>query len=1191
MGDQRSEQTNSLESSRQRSTALAAKPPFVAQGHAHPLLQLQRQLGNRAVTHLIQTNLIQAKLSVSQPNDRYEQEADRTADTVMRMPDPIVQRQPSEEEAIQAASIGSITPLMQRQVEEEKEPVQMLQRQAEEEKEPVQMLQRQKEEKEPIQMVQRQEEEKDPIQAKATHTPDVSANLETQIQSMRGGGQPLPASTRDFFEPRFGYDFSGVRVHTDSQANDAARQLNAQAFTLRQDVFFGAGYYQPDTFQGRSLLAHELTHTVQQQPHPLRSVQTPVQAKSAIASNSEVRSPSSVGIQRRSLPISTAMPQVQRSVIDDALDWIADKAAYIPGYTLLTVIIGRNPINNRRIDPTPTNLLQGVLELVPVVGRLLFQALQASGALDRVFNWVRQEIGQLNLTWDAIMAAFRRVDLSWDDAFSPSAAYRRFEREFAPIIDRVVRFARSVKDRVITFIKEAILIPVSNFAKRLPIYPLLTVILGKDPITDEEVPRTATNVIRGILLLLPGGEERFQNLQRSGIIDRAFNWFNQELNRLNLTWNFIKSVFARVWDALSVTDLLSPIVAFNRIVGIFSEPVQRVISFAGSAIRKVAEFIFEGVLTLAGGLGQRVLSIFNRARSVISTIIENPIGFVGNLVNAVKRGFQQFAQRDRLLNHLRTGLVAWLLGSLRGSGLQLPERFDLRGIVSLVMQILGLTYANLRGILVRLAGEETVSRAEGIFGFLVTLVRDGLAAAWQQIVEFAGNLQETVMGGIRDWVTRTVVGQAVARLVTLFNPAGAIIQAIMAVYNTVVFFIERASQIGALAEAVFNSIATIASGNISAAANFVEQSMARAIPVILGFLARFIGLGGISDQIRNIIRRIQTPINNAMERVGGWIVTQVRRLGGFATQAVSRVLNFFGVRTTFAATGGEAHSIYYEDHNGEITLVVASSPKSIQEFLHFYINQNNITPRSPKGILIEGIRNFVSTQIEPVIRQVNQAKRNRDTATEQAKQQELLQKNTLLSQHLRELLAGDREVGRIIDSYLLEGTTGTYSSIPNPTTDELTPDHQPQAAILVWAAARPFFGRRSNMAQRALGRAARGYAINLHVNRHMAGRTFGTKGDQTKNNFITRANAELRGLTTNQEKRDVVVNLVREDLNEDVRVIKGVANRNNTNVVWADIHALPISQEEKNNLINTIRGNILRGEDQIANQDLESLKS
>ncbi|MGV0025308.1 eCIS core domain-containing protein [Phormidesmis priestleyi] len=860
MGDQRSHHTT-LESHRQQSKSPVSKPPIGPHTPAHPLLQLQRQIGNRAVTHLIQTNLIQAKLSVSQPNDAYEQEADRVANTVMRMPDPIVQRQPSEEEAIQAAPIGRITPLMQRQEDEKEEPVQMLQRQVEEEKEPVQML-------------QRQVEEEQPIQTKATRSaPEVTSDLESRIQSMRGSGQPLPASTRAFFEPRFGYDFSGVRIHSNSQAGEVAQQLNAQAFTLRQDVFFGAGYYQPDTFQGRSLLAHELTHTVQQQPQPLSPAQTAQRRIQAAPST-----PSLAHIQRHPLSISSAGVQIQRSLLDDALDWIADKAAYIPGYTLLTVVIGRNPINNRRVDPTPTNLVQGVLELIPVVGRLLFTALQSSGALDRVFNWVRQEIGQLNLTWDAIVAAFRRVDLSWDDAFSPSAAYRRFEREFSPIIDRVVRFARSVKDRVVAFIKEAILRPVGNFAKGLPIYPLLTVILGKDPITDEIVERNATSVIRGILLILPGGEEKFQNLQRSGIIDRAFNWFNQELTRLNLTWEFIKSLFARVWESLSVNDILSPIAAFNRIVGLFAEPIRRVLSFAGAAIRKVAEFIFEGVLTLAGGLGQRVLGIFNRARSVISTIIENPIGFVGNLVNAVKRGFQQFS--NNVLTHLRAGLVGWLFGALAGAGLQLPQRFDLRGIVSLVVQILGLTYDRLRGTLVRLIGEENVNRVERVFGFLMTIVTQGLSAAWERIVEFAGNLQEMVMGGIRDWVARTIVGQAITRLVTLFNPAGAVIQAIMAIYNTVVFFIERAQQIGALVEAVFSSIATIASGNIAAAATYVEQTMARTIPVVISFLARLIGLGGISDQIRNVVRRIQAPIERAIERIADWIVGQVRNLLG-----------------------------------------------------------------------------------------------------------------------------------------------------------------------------------------------------------------------------------------------------------------------------------------------------------------------
>ncbi len=117
-----------------------------------------------------------------------------------------------------------------------------------------------------------------------------------------------------------------------------------------------------------------------------------------------------------------------------------------------------------------------------------------------------------------------------------------------------------------------------------------------------------------------------------------------------------------------------------------------------------------------------------------------------------------------------------------------------------------------------MGSEERVQRAEQAFDFLVTLVRDGIAAAWQRIVEFVGNLQEMVIGGIRDWVARTVVGQAIARLVTLFNPAGAVIQAIMAIYNTIVFFIERAQQISAVVESVFGSIASIAAGNIGAAA-------------------------------------------------------------------------------------------------------------------------------------------------------------------------------------------------------------------------------------------------------------------------------------------------------------------------------------------------------------------------------------
>lgn len=946
MGNQRVIQSKTAEVNRSRNSAIAPKSPFTTHPGVHPLLQMQRQIGNQAVNRLIQ-----AKLKVGKPNDTYEQEADRTADTVMRMPDPLIQRQEEEkkEETAQAKPlVGTISPLVQRQAEEKEETAQaksligsitpVVQRQPQEEKkdETAQMLQRQAADEnkdETAQMLQRQaaDENKDETaQAKGTAdaTPDVAPNLESRIQTMRGGGQPLADSTRTFFESRFGYDFGGVRVHTDSQAAETASHLNAQAFTIGRDVFFGAGRYEPHTTSGRWLLAHELTHTVQQSPQPLaatskvvqshpdtrtqssqflqrqapeeekpETIQTKTEGAIALRAAPKAIALSTSGnqagaiTQPQSVTVSPAPTQVQGLFdielpgINTVLNWAAERAANIPGFTLLTVILGRNPINNQPVARNAVNLIRGVMGLVPG-GELLFQGLQASGASDRVATWLEQQIDQLNITWEGIVALFNRAlnSLSASDILDLRGAGERVLNIFRPTLDRIRALAASVGSRVIQFIKEAILRPVGQFAQRLPFYPLLTVILGKNPITDEVVDRSPTNVIRGILLIIPGGEEKFQQLQQSGVIDRAFAWFNEQLTRLNLTWNSIKALFARAWDVLGIQDLLSPSAAFNKIQTIFGEPVQRITTFAGAAIRKVAEFIFEGVLTLAGGLGRQVLNIFNRARGVINTIIENPIGFVGNLVGAVKRGFQQFS--SNILTHLQAGLIGWLFGALAGAGLQLPERFDLRGIVSLVMQVLGLTYQRLRGILVRLLGsEERVQRAEQIFDFLVTLVRDGIAAAWERIVEFAGNLQEMVLGGIRDWVARTVVGQAIARLVTLFNPAGAIIQAIMAIYNTVVFFIERAQQIGALVEAVFESIASIAAGNIGAAANYVERTMARTIPVILGFLARFIGLGNVSEQIQNVIRRIQAPIENAMNRLANFIVGQVRRLLGRGREA------------------------------------------------------------------------------------------------------------------------------------------------------------------------------------------------------------------------------------------------------------------------------------------------------------------
>lgn len=224
------------------------------------LRQLQRSYGNQYVGQVIQ-----AKLEVGSPDDIYEREADQVAEQIMRMPgstawkithpDPApavqrmcsacedeVQRQPQEkkekedkEEMMQMRAIaGSITPLVQRQTEAER--------------------------------TEDDESEERTIQPKENsgQAPSVTPTLEARLNMSKGSGQPLPLQTRSFMEPRFGYDFSQIRVHTDGEADQLNRELGAQAFTHTRDVYFGAGKYSPESGEGKRLLAHELTHVVQQ---------------------------------------------------------------------------------------------------------------------------------------------------------------------------------------------------------------------------------------------------------------------------------------------------------------------------------------------------------------------------------------------------------------------------------------------------------------------------------------------------------------------------------------------------------------------------------------------------------------------------------------------------------------------------------------------------------------------------------------------------------------------------------------------------------------------------------------------------------------------------------------------------------------------------------------------------------------
>jgi hypothetical protein len=193
---------------------------------------------------------------------------------------PLLQRQAEEEEEVQTKPLAaSIMPLAQRQEVPEEEEVQtkpLVQRQEMPEEEvQTQRLQRQaEEEEEEVQtkpLVQRQEatEEEEVqtrplVQRQGEGGFEAGSDIEQRLAASRGGGSPLPSEVRAYMEPRFEADFGSVRVHTGDEASQLNRALSAQAFTHGQDIYLGEGKYAPGSDAGKRLLAHELTHVVQQ---------------------------------------------------------------------------------------------------------------------------------------------------------------------------------------------------------------------------------------------------------------------------------------------------------------------------------------------------------------------------------------------------------------------------------------------------------------------------------------------------------------------------------------------------------------------------------------------------------------------------------------------------------------------------------------------------------------------------------------------------------------------------------------------------------------------------------------------------------------------------------------------------------------------------------------------------------------
>ncbi len=298
------------------------------------------------------------------------------------------------------------------------------------------------------------------------------------------------------------------------------------------------------------------------------------------------------------------------------------------------------------------------------------------------------------------------------------------------------------------------------------------------------------------------------------------------------------------------------------------------------AFKKFADAIGE-VIKIITEFKDKLMALLKKAADTIELILDDPIGFLGNLIAAIKAGVNQFV--GNIWTHLKAGFMKWLFGALAGAGIEIPSDLSLVSIFKMVMSVLGLTIPRLRAKAVKLMGPTAVAVIEKLIEYVSALITGGPAKLWEQVKSDVGDLKAMVIDAIQSWLITTVIKQATIKLLSFFNPAGAFVQAVIAIYNTVMFIIESASQIMAFVEAVINSVSSIAQGAIGAAASWIEKSLASMIPLVIGFLARLIGLGGISKKVKEFITKVQGKVDKAIDKAIGKIVQTVKKLFGKLT--------------------------------------------------------------------------------------------------------------------------------------------------------------------------------------------------------------------------------------------------------------------------------------------------------------------
>ncbi len=633
---------------------------------------------------------------------------------------------------------------------------------------------------------------------------------------------------------------------------------------------------------------------------------------------------------------------VKRWLLTQIVDFIKE---HTTAYPLLTVILGEDPITGVPVDRNGTTILSAILELGGEEGIQQRTQMQETGTFQKAADWIDRGISVFGHLLETITGNFNLIwsIVSIDALMHPVDKFNEIYNTFAGPVADVLKFMADTAIIILQFIKEVLMQRLSAWARTVRGYFLVTVIIGKDPFTDVVVERNVENIIHGFMSLMAGGEEQFQQMKESGSIARATQRIDAAVARLNMTPAAIVQLFVDLWNGFTLNDLAHPIEAFQRIIDTFGEPIGRLIAFVVEIVKIVVVVILE-IMNFPFDL---INNIIARTLAAFESIKRDPIGFLKNLLRAIKQGFIQFF--DNIVTHLINGVVGWLMSELRDAGIPELTDFSLQGVIGWVLEVLGISMDK---IWEKLAahpriGPERVARIrgmidtlEGIWTFIKDVQERGIVAIWEKIQEQLSNLWNTVIDAVKNWVMEKIVTQVTTKLLSMLDPTGimAVVNSCIAIYSAIQSFIKYLREMLEVINSFVNGVADIAEGNVATAANYLENTMGRAMPIVIGFLANQVGLGGIGRRVGEMIESVREMVDQALT----WLVNKAVDTGmnlldramAMGRSAVAGIRSALGLEETYTNEAGEGHSLTVERNQNNLGIKRASvTPLPITEFL------------------------------------------------------------------------------------------------------------------------------------------------------------------------------------------------------------------------------------------------------------------